>query len=290
MPYRHRRMCPICFKPHLLALSNHLSQVHGLSRAERQPWLKRALRSPLPLPITLPMEQYPLNLSRNNSPTIPDNISPVPCLMDHRPRLSVHGLDTQPHPYFAFQHPYSMMVVDPSQCGKTYFVQQLLLRMCMTYPDKKPVLVCWFYNQWQSQYEELQRVLQSQIRFARGLPELEDDLRSIPTTRHTIIVLDDLMAQATDSPVVSKLFTQGRHRNASVIFPRGSTILTSAGMPHTKSYFGPQGIANKSRSWQNRPLPKTDHVSCKRITEKQIDLMVTSWWTIIPVRPMRSKS
>ena len=35
------------------------------------------------------------------------------------------------------------------------------------------------------------------------------------------------MSQATDSPVLSKLFTQGRHRNASVIlllqnmFPRG---------------------------------------------------------------------
>ena len=41
------------------------------------------------------------------------------------------------------------------------------------------------------------------------------------------MVFDDLMSQATDSPVLSKLFTQGRHRNASVIlllqnmFPRG---------------------------------------------------------------------
>ena len=41
------------------------------------------------------------------------------------------------------------------------------------------------------------------------------------------LILDDLMAEATDSPVVSRLFTQGRHRNASVIlllqnmFPKG---------------------------------------------------------------------
>jgi hypothetical protein len=39
------------------------------------------------------------------------------------------------------------------------------------------------------------------------------------------------MAEATDSPVVSRLFTQGRHRNASVIlllqnmFPKGKFAL-----------------------------------------------------------------
>ena len=32
-----------------------------------------------------------------------------------------------------------------------------------------------------------------------------------------MLVFDDLMSQATDSPVLSLSFTQGRHRNASVI-------------------------------------------------------------------------
>ena len=48
-------------------------------------------------------------------------------------------------------------------------------------------------------------------------------------SRHNnnIIILDDLMAQATDSPVVSRLFTRGPHRNLCVIlllqnmFPKG---------------------------------------------------------------------
>ena len=154
----------------------------------------------------LPPSSYPMI-------TIPDSC-PVP-------------LATTPYPEFAFHHPFSMMVVGPAQCGKTHFVQQLLTHKCIAYPDQKPVLVCWFYNQWQPRYEELQRALQSQIRFARGLPELEDDLSIIKPTRHTIIVLDDLMTEAVDSPVVSMLFTQGRHRNASVIlllqnmFPKG---------------------------------------------------------------------
>jgi hypothetical protein len=42
-------------------------------------------------------------------------------------------------------------------------------------------------------------------------------LIEINTQYNNLIILDDLMAEATDSPVVSRLFTQGRHRNASVI-------------------------------------------------------------------------
>ena len=44
---------------------------------------------------------------------------------------------------------------------------------------------------------------------------------------NNIIVLDDLMDLAVDSQIISKLFIQGRHRNASVIlliqnaFPKG---------------------------------------------------------------------
>ena len=226
MPYRYRRGCPICGKPNLLNLSGHLRQVHGLwDEDQRQPWLQRA--SHLPPLVDLPVEQYPVNLPPSSCPVIPSNNSPVSCLTDDIPLTPVHGLETQPHPEFAFQHPYSMMVVGPSQCGKTHFVHQLLTHKCIAYPNKKPVRVVWCYNQWQPQYDEIERGLGSKIRFFQGVPELENDLSEIKTSKHTIIVLDDLMAEAKDSPVVSKLFTQGRHRNASVIlllqnmFPKG---------------------------------------------------------------------
>ena len=58
------------------------------------------------------------------------------------------------------------------------------------------------------------------------MPELSEDLCEINTRYNNNIILDDLMAEATDSSVVSRLFTQG-HRNASVIvllqnmFPKG---------------------------------------------------------------------
>ena len=65
------------------------------------------------------------------------------------------------------------------------------------------------------------------IRFERGVPELSEDLCEINARYNNIIILNDLMAEATDSSVVSRLFTQGRHRNASAIlllqnmFPKG---------------------------------------------------------------------
>ena len=226
MPYRHGRHCPICFKPNLLSLSHHLSQVHQLSSEERQPWLKAAVFSATPCNGLAPYpcvekQQYLM------SSQLPQSSCRVVGPPSNRPLTDVHCLESQPYPEFTFQHMFSMMVVGPSQCGKTHFVQQLLTTNCIDFLEKKPMMVYWFYNQWQLSYEAIQRALKKKIRCAQGLPELKDDLSNINPARNNILVLDDLMSQATDSPVVSKLFTQGRHRNASVIlllqnmFPKG---------------------------------------------------------------------
>ena len=105
----------------------------------------------------------------------------------------------------------------PPQSGKTYFVQQILEHNRIVYEEEKSIRIFWFYNQWQECYEDLKRFLGKSIRFERGLPDLSEDLCEINPRYNNIIILDDLMAEATDSPVVSRLFTQGRHRNASVI-------------------------------------------------------------------------
>ena len=136
-------------------------------------------------------------------------------------------LETKPYEDFKFNHMFSMLVVGPSQCGKTYFVEQLPTIPCVKYPNKKPRRIEWFYNQWQPRYNSLQSALGNDIQFTQGLPELSEDLHEINPKFNNVLVFDDLMAQATDSPVLSKLFTQGRHRNASVtlllqnMFPKG---------------------------------------------------------------------
>ena len=56
---------------------------------------------------------------------------------------------------------------------------------------------------------------------------MSDDLSEINPEFNNVLVFDDLISQDTESPVLSLLFTQGRHRNASVIlllrnmFPKG---------------------------------------------------------------------
>lgn len=45
MPKKFRRDCPICYKPGLLYLSDHLRQVHHLTSEEREPWIKATVFS-----------------------------------------------------------------------------------------------------------------------------------------------------------------------------------------------------------------------------------------------------
>ena len=43
MPYKFKRDCPVCGKPELLSLSDHLRQVHRLKSHERKQWLEAAV-------------------------------------------------------------------------------------------------------------------------------------------------------------------------------------------------------------------------------------------------------
>ena len=124
---------------------------------------------------------------------------------------------TKPYPEFNFRHKFSILVVGPTQSGKTYFVQQILKHNRIVYEEQKSIRIFWCYNQWQECYEELKTSLGKSIQFERGLPELSENLCEINARYNNIIILDDLMAEATDSPVVSRLFTQGHHRSASVM-------------------------------------------------------------------------
>ena len=95
-------------------------------------------------------------------------------------------------------------------------------------PELRPFEVQWYYNQPQKEYENY-AATRGNVRMVKGLPEFDvDDLHDLnKKKKKTVIVIDDLMEEAKDSKLVSKLFTQGRHRNVSVIlilqnaFPKG---------------------------------------------------------------------
>ena len=227
----------------MLYLADHLRQVHKLSSEGRQPLLKAGIFSHQVTPSVLPgvqpqglyspyilqhgMSQYPLSMSSQ----LQQPISQPQSMKPKQPKVmklqTVNCLETQPYPKFKFNHMFSMVIVGPTQCGKTYFVQQVLTKNCIQYPSEKSTQIYWFYNQWQQRYDALRRVLRKRIQFTQGLPDLSEDLKEINPEYNNILVFDDLISQAIDSPVLSQLFTQGRHRNASVIlllqnmFPKG---------------------------------------------------------------------
>ena len=192
MPRKQRRRCPLC-ESVMLNLSDHLSRTHGLNCEERQPFLQMASKE------LREEQEEPLR---------------------EEPRTTQHPL----YPEFAFQHPFSMLVVGPTQSGKTDFVEQMLENPILHFPTDKDVQVIWFYNQWQPRYEAMRDL---GVEFERGLPDWSESLHELNPEIHHILVFDDLMNQAVNSPILSRLFTQGRHRNASVIllmqnmFPKG---------------------------------------------------------------------
>ena len=86
------------------------------------------------------------------------------------------------YPNFKFQHPMSILVVGPTNSGKTYFVDQLLSNLNDKMNFKNPNLKCrisWFYGQWQQCYSNMQKKLGKGIRFVQGLPEYNDVLGDI---------------------------------------------------------------------------------------------------------------
>lgn len=168
MPLQQGRICPICFKENLCYLGDHLRQVHQLSRSKKKHWFQLAKFC---------------SLSPQESPS------------------EISHQETRPYENFKFHHIFRMIIVDPTECGKTYFVEQLLTRPCLKYPTQKPRKISWFYSQWQPCYQRLQSKLGKTIAFAQGLPDLSDDLKEINPKRNNLLVFDDLMNQAIDSPI-----------------------------------------------------------------------------------------
>ena len=173
---------------------------------------------------------------------------------------------TKPCPEFNFRHKFPLLVVGPTQSGKTNFVQQILEHNHILYEEQKSIRIFWYYNQWQECYEKLKNSLGKSIRFERGVPELSEDLCEFNARCNSIIILDDLMAEATDSPVVSRLFTQGRHRRTPALcyccktcFLKGNIIRISVEIPNTWLSSEVLAIGNKLELLENACLIRIEY-------------------------------
>ena len=67
----------------------------------------------------------------------------------------------------------------PTQCGKTFFIEQILMKDRILYETEKPRRILWVYSQWQDRYEAMKSAIGKDIKFFCGLPMFNDDLREI---------------------------------------------------------------------------------------------------------------
>ena len=109
------------------------------------------------------------------------------------------------------------MVVGPSSCGKTAFVEKLLKERSRLFtPPYNPVVYC--YGAYQpTTFERLKK--EQGIHFYEGIPGTALLDKRYKKTKGGVLVSDDLMREGSDDNRVLDLFTrESHHRGMNVIF------------------------------------------------------------------------
>lgn len=112
----------------------------------------------------------------------------------------------------------SITISGATQSGKTYFVHKLLKNIRGMFSGEPVSRILYCYGIYQPLFDEMQAHIPN-FTPHEGLPSKEDIENFSIEQNHSLIVLDDLMHQVSQSPEMELLFTQGcHHRNLSVIF------------------------------------------------------------------------
>ena len=102
-----------------------------------------------------------------------------------------------------------MSVAGPTSCGKTTWLKNVLKHQLIS---PNPHQIIWCYREWQPLYREMMQQFPN-ITFIEGI-----DLPEVDERYPHLIVLDDLMIDATKNKDVSNMFTVGsHHRNMSIV-------------------------------------------------------------------------
>ena len=134
----------------------------------------------------------------------PDNLQPTPNSQQYS--------DIE----FKFHHPFTMMVAGPTMSGKSTWIKELLIHNAHLI-SPLPERILWIYKRWQPLYDELKSGIPC-IEFIQGITEDIQSDSVIDSRKRTLLVIDDLMKDATQDKNICELFIEGaHHRNMSVI-------------------------------------------------------------------------
>ncbi len=109
-----------------------------------------------------------------------------------------------------FCHPFTMLVIGPTQSGKTVFVLKVISEASrLIEPAPERILYC--YTEYQP--DSFDTFAAQGVSFFKGIPSLS----MFDGKARTLVILDDLMEQLDEN--ISMLFTRiSHHRDLSVIF------------------------------------------------------------------------
>lgn len=112
-----------------------------------------------------------------------------------------------------FLHPFTCLVAGPTQSGKTYLINKILMyQNILINPPPQRIYYC--YSVWQSRFDEMLSTIKN-IEFFQGIKSLDE----LNTLKNNLIILDDLLQDCENSDSISHLFTiDSHHRNCSVFF------------------------------------------------------------------------
>ena len=113
------------------------------------------------------------------------------------------------------KHSFSMLVAGGRKAGKTEFTKSLLSnskRIINPYPER----IVWCYTKHQPVLYKQLIAINSNIEYVHEIPTDIDTMFNRET--NNLIILDDMMDEATQDIRISQLFSRGRHDNLSIIF------------------------------------------------------------------------
>lgn len=149
---------------------------------------------------------------------------------------------SQERPIISFKSGSPIMIVGPTNCGKTFWINRLLENDMFT-QKVTSVLIC--YGVYQSFYDEMKgnNKITAPIYFSEGLPTREV-IDNLADGNFHLIVLDDLMEQVVRSTTVQELFTKYcHHKNITAIlvsqnvFQKGPNARTISLNSHVQVLF-----------------------------------------------------
>lgn len=145
-------------------------------------------------------------------------------------------------PVVPFKSNSTMMVIGPTNCGKTFWINRLLENDMFT---KRVSSVLFCYGVYQDFYDVMKKsvLIIPPILFHQGLPSKET-IDEIADGRFHLIILDDLMEQVVKSSTMQELFTKYcHHKNLSAImisqnvFQKGPNARTISLNTHVQVLF-----------------------------------------------------